>query len=128
MWEYFLPDLAFDVVKGLIAGAASLALQVVAPRSLRALKRYRARWLARKAARASSSESLPRTGRGAGTSSREENASKGTRAFSSEVDTGSREENASKQETRAPFRFNRNGKGSSLRSDSIGTEALEEQA
>jgi TPR repeat protein len=34
------------------------------------------------------------------------------RAFSSEVDTGSREENASKQETRAPFRFNRNGKGS----------------
>ena len=35
-----------------------------------------------------------------------------TRAFSSEVDTGSREENASKQETRAPFRFNRNGKGS----------------
>jgi hypothetical protein len=94
MWEYFLPDLAFDVVKGLIAGAASLALQVVAPRSLRALKRYRARWLARKAARASSSESLPRTGRGAGTSSREENASKET----------------------------------SLRSDSIGTEALEEQA
>jgi ribosome-dependent ATPase len=36
-----------------------------------------------------------------------------TRAFSSEVDTGSREENASIQETRAPFRFNRNGKGSS---------------
>jgi hypothetical protein len=35
-----------------------------------------------------------------------------TRAFSSEVDTGSREENASKQEIRAPFRFNRNGKGS----------------
>jgi general secretion pathway protein I len=35
-----------------------------------------------------------------------------TGAFSSEVDTGSREENASKQEIRAPFRFNRNGKGS----------------
>jgi hypothetical protein len=33
-------------------------------------------------------------------------------AFSSEVDTGSREENASKQKSRAPFRFNRNGKGS----------------
>jgi hypothetical protein len=29
------------------------------------------------------------------------------------VDTGSREENASKQKDRAPFRFNRNGKGSS---------------
>src|SRR5580700_3740822 len=35
----------------------------------------------------------------------------GARAFSSEVDTGSREENASKQESRAPFRFYRNGKG-----------------
>src|SRR5688500_6487969 len=34
------------------------------------------------------------------------------RAFSSEVDTGSRQENASKQESRAPFRFHRNGKGS----------------
>jgi len=34
-----------------------------------------------------------------------------TKAFSSEVDTGSREENASKKD-RAPFRFNRNGKGS----------------
>ncbi|TDM67962.1 hypothetical protein CEF00_13095 [Lactobacillus crispatus] len=34
------------------------------------------------------------------------------RAFSSEVDTGSRQENASKQESRAPFRFYRNGKGS----------------
>ena len=32
-----------------------------------------------------------------------------SRAFSSEVDTGSREENASKQESRAPFRFYRNG-------------------
>jgi predicted secreted hydrolase len=35
------------------------------------------------------------------------------RAFSSEVDTGSREENASKEESRAPFRFHRNGNGSS---------------
>src|ERR1700674_3310945 len=34
------------------------------------------------------------------------------KAFSSEVGTGSREENASNQESRAPFRFNRNGKGS----------------
>src|SRR5450432_3320506 len=30
-------------------------------------------------------------------------------AFSSEVDTGSRQENASNQQSRAPFRFNRNG-------------------
>jgi RimJ/RimL family protein N-acetyltransferase len=35
-----------------------------------------------------------------------------TKAFSSEVDSGSREENASKQESGAPFRFNRNGNGS----------------
>jgi hypothetical protein len=35
------------------------------------------------------------------------------RAFSSEVETGSRQENASNQESRAPFRFDRNGKGSS---------------
>ncbi|QOZ14513.1 hypothetical protein XI02_05270 [Bradyrhizobium sp. CCBAU 21365] len=34
------------------------------------------------------------------------------RAFSSEVAPGSREENTSKQESRAPFRFYRNGKGS----------------
>src|SRR6202048_1013077 len=34
------------------------------------------------------------------------------RAFSSEVETGARQENASNQESRAPFRFNRNGKGS----------------
>src|SRR6202048_2656082 len=33
--------------------------------------------------------------------------------FSSEVKTCSRQENASNQESRAPFRFNRNGKGSS---------------
>ncbi|TFW59888.1 hypothetical protein CT676_17255 [Bradyrhizobium sp. MOS001] len=37
------------------------------------------------------------------------------RAFSSEVDAGSRQENASKQESRAPFRFHRNGKDSSQR-------------
>src|SRR5882757_4071698 len=37
-----------------------------------------------------------------------------TRAFSSEVETGSRKENTSKQESGAPFRFHRNGKGSRL--------------
>src|SRR5258708_18266932 len=36
------------------------------------------------------------------------------RAFSSEVETGSRKENASNQESRAPFRFHRNGKGSRM--------------
>jgi hypothetical protein len=51
MWEYFWPDLAFDFVKGLVAGGASLALQAVAPRTLRALRRLRARWFARKAAK-----------------------------------------------------------------------------
>jgi peptidoglycan/LPS O-acetylase OafA/YrhL len=35
------------------------------------------------------------------------------RAFSSEVETGSRQENASNQESRAPLRFYRSGKGSS---------------
>jgi hypothetical protein len=35
------------------------------------------------------------------------------KALSSEVDTGLRQENASNQESRAPFRFDRNGKGSS---------------
>src|SRR5260370_38927433 len=34
------------------------------------------------------------------------------RAFSSEVETGSRRENASNQESRAPFRCDRNGNGS----------------
>jgi hypothetical protein len=43
-------------------------------------------------------------------------ARRATRAFSSEVETGSRQENASNQESRAPFRFNRNGKGSRPRS------------
>jgi hypothetical protein len=51
MWEYFGPDLALDFIKGLVAGAASLAFQVLAPRTLRALKRFRARWSARKPAR-----------------------------------------------------------------------------
>ena len=50
MW-YFWPELAFDLVKGLVAGGASLALQAVAPVTLRALKRFRARWSARRAAR-----------------------------------------------------------------------------
>jgi len=50
MW-YFWPDLAFDLVKGLVAGGASMALQAVAPMALRAFKRFRARWYARKAAR-----------------------------------------------------------------------------
>lgn len=50
MW-YFWPDLAFDLVKGLVAGSASLALQAVAPVTVRALKRLRARWSARKTGR-----------------------------------------------------------------------------
>jgi hypothetical protein len=49
MWEYFWSDLAFDFVKGLVAGGASLALQAVAPSAFRALKQLRARWRARKA-------------------------------------------------------------------------------
>ncbi len=36
------------------------------------------------------------------------------KAFSSEVETGSRQEDASNQESRAPFRFYRNGKGSRI--------------
>jgi hypothetical protein len=50
MW-YFWTDFAFDVVKGLVAGGASLTLQAVAPVTVRVLKRFRARWSARKAAR-----------------------------------------------------------------------------
>ena len=46
----FLADMAFDFCKGLVAGGASLALQAVFPSVLRAVKRLRARWLARKAA------------------------------------------------------------------------------
>jgi hypothetical protein len=49
--SYVGSDLAFDLIKGLVAGGASLALQAVAPTVFRALKRARARWLARKAAR-----------------------------------------------------------------------------
>src|SRR3954463_4609466 len=37
-----------------------------------------------------------------------------SRAFSSEVGTGSRQENASNLKSRAPFRFHRNGNGSSV--------------
>jgi hypothetical protein len=51
MSQYFGPDLAFDLVKGLVAGGASLALQAVAPSMFRAFKKVRARWSARKAAR-----------------------------------------------------------------------------
>jgi hypothetical protein len=51
MWQYFGPDFAFDLVKGVVAGIASLAVQVVAPRSFRAAKQFRARWVARRAAR-----------------------------------------------------------------------------
>jgi hypothetical protein len=36
------------------------------------------------------------------------------RPMTGSVGIGSREENASKQKTRAPFRFHRNGKGSSV--------------
>ena len=51
MWEYFGPDFAFDVVKGVVAGIASMAFQVVAPRTFHAARRFRARWVARKAER-----------------------------------------------------------------------------
>jgi hypothetical protein len=47
MWQYFASDLALDFVKGLVVGAASLAVQVLAPRAVRALKRSRAHWCAR---------------------------------------------------------------------------------
>ena len=51
MWNYFGPDFAFDVMKGMVAGIASMAFQVVAPRTFRAAKQFRARWVARRAAR-----------------------------------------------------------------------------
>jgi hypothetical protein len=51
MWQYLWSDLGFDLIKGLVVGGASLALQALAPTTLRALKRLRARWAARKAAR-----------------------------------------------------------------------------
>jgi hypothetical protein len=39
MWEYFFgSDLAFDLVKGLVAGGASLALQVAAPQDASCLE------------------------------------------------------------------------------------------
>lgn len=50
MW-YFWSDFAFDLVKGLVAGGASLAVQAAAPVTVRAVKRFRARWSAWKAAR-----------------------------------------------------------------------------
>src|SRR5882757_6604092 len=46
------------------------------------------------------------------------------RAFSSEVGPGSRKENASKQEARAPFRFNRNGKALAASPGEIGAVCL----
>ncbi|MDA9521127.1 hypothetical protein XI06_12225 [Bradyrhizobium sp. CCBAU 11434] len=51
MWKYVGSDFAFDVVKGMVAGIASMAFQVVAPRTFRAAKQFRARWVARRAAR-----------------------------------------------------------------------------
>jgi hypothetical protein len=51
MWQYLLSDLGFDLIKGLVVGGASLALQAIAPPMLRALKRARSRWAARKTAR-----------------------------------------------------------------------------
>jgi hypothetical protein len=48
MWQYFGSDFALDFVKGLVVGSASLAFQVMAPRAVRALKRFRAHWSARK--------------------------------------------------------------------------------
>jgi len=51
MWEYLWPDMAYNLVKGLVAGGASLALQAIAPSAVRGLKRLRARRRARKAAR-----------------------------------------------------------------------------
>ena len=51
MWEYFGPDFAYNVVKGVVAGIASMAFQVVAPRTVRAVRQARARWAARRTAR-----------------------------------------------------------------------------
>jgi hypothetical protein len=51
MWEYLWPDMAYNLVKGLVAGGASLALQALAPSAFRGWKRLRARRHARKAAR-----------------------------------------------------------------------------
>jgi AraC family transcriptional regulator len=49
------------------------------------------------------------------------------RAVSSQVDSGSRQENASKQEARAPFRFNRNGKGSRSEGPKVGRRFAEDR-
>jgi len=49
MWQYLWSDFAIDLIKGLVVGGASLALQAVAPPILRAFRRRRARWVARKA-------------------------------------------------------------------------------
>ncbi len=46
------------------------------------------------------------------------------RAFSSEVGTGSREETASKQNSGAPFRLNRNGKGAAIRRVALASSML----
>jgi hypothetical protein len=59
MWQYFSSDLAFDLVKGLVVGGASLAFQAVAPTMLRALREVRARYAARKAAREQSGAVSP---------------------------------------------------------------------
>jgi hypothetical protein len=50
MWEYLWPDMAYNLVKGLVAGGASLALQALAPSAFRGLQRLRARRRALKAA------------------------------------------------------------------------------
>jgi adenylate cyclase len=50
MLEYLWPDLAVDFARGLLAGSASLALQAVAAKAHRAVKRFRARWFARQIA------------------------------------------------------------------------------
>jgi prepilin peptidase CpaA len=59
--------------------------------------------VARRALRSGHSEQLPASAEAGG----------GAGAFSSKVETGSRRENATKQTARAPFQYNRNGKGSS---------------
>jgi hypothetical protein len=66
MWQYFGPDFAFDVVKGVVAGIASMAFQVVAPRTFRAVRQARARWVARRAARRARRDVVARDGRAGG--------------------------------------------------------------
>ena len=62
MWQYFGPDFAFDLVKGVVAGIASMAFQVVAPRTFRVAKQVRARWAARRAARQAHRDAVARDG------------------------------------------------------------------